>query len=93
MLKWITGWFLGKKVANSETRHRPAWFPSSDLDIRPFGGELALMCIPPYKPPYRRHRRLKLWACTPGILGNRRCVSAVVELDLDERTLDVDLYR
>jgi len=93
MLKRITDWFLGAKVANSETRHRPTWFPGSDLDVRVFGDRLALLCIPPYKPPYRRHRRLKAWACTPGILGGIRCVRVIMELDLDKRSLNVDLYR
>lgn len=84
----ITDWILGSKWANSETRHRPAWFPSSDLDVRLFDERLALLCIPPYKPPYRRHRRLKAWICT-----SRISLHAIVELDLDERTLDVELYR
>lgn len=88
MLNRITDWFLGKKVANSETRHRPSWFPSRDLDIRPFDERLAVLSIPPYKPPYRRHHRLKAWICT-----NPISLHAIVELDLDEGTLDVDLYR
>ena len=88
MLQRITDWILGERVANSETRHRPGWFPSSDLDLRILDERLALLCIPPYKPPYRRHRRLKAWICTDHF---HRVL--MVELDLDNRTLDVDLHR
>jgi len=93
MLARITDWILGEKVANSETRHRPGWFPRKRFDHRILGERLAVLSIPPHKPPYRRHQRLKLWACTPGILGKPRCANAIVELDLDEREVNVDLYR
>lgn len=92
MLARITDWILGERVANSETRHRPGWFPSRDLDFRLFDERLAVLSIPPYKPPYRRHHRLKAWICTPPGM-KARCISVMVELDLDERTLDVDVYR
>ena len=88
MLSRITDWILGERVANSETRHRPGWFPSSDLDVRLFGERLAVLSIPPYKPPYRRHHRLKAWIST-----SRFHRAAIVELDLDERDLDVEIYR
>jgi hypothetical protein len=88
MLGRITDWILGERVANSETRHRPGWFPSHDFDIRPFGERLALFTLPPYKPPYRRHCRVKFWIST-----SRFHRAGFVELDLDERTLDVDVYK
>lgn len=88
VLQRITDWILGEKVANSETRHRPGWFPSSDTDIRLFGERLAFLVIPPYKPPYRRHRRVKGWICTDWLH-----LVVMLELDLDNRTLDLDVYR
>lgn len=88
MLSRITDWILGRKVANSETRHQPPWFPSTDFGFRILGERLALFRLPPYKPPYRRHFRLKFWIST-----SRFHRAGFVEVDLDERTLDVDLYR
>ena len=88
MLSRITDWILGERVANSETRHQPAWFPSTDFGFRILGERLALFRLPPYKPPYRRHFRLKFWIST-----SRFHRAGFVELDLDERTLDLDLYR
>lgn len=88
MLGRITDWILGERVANSETRHRPGWFPSKRFDFRILGERLAVMSLPPYKPPYRRHQRVKGWIITPWV-----SLHAIVELDLDERTLDLDVYR
>lgn len=81
---------IGDKRANSETRHRPKWWPR-DFDKRGFDERVAVMDIPPYKPPYRRHIRVKAWVCA----GSNYILSAhvIAELDLDERSLEVDFYR
>jgi len=81
---------LGDKRGTSETRHRPRWWPR-DFDCRWLGERLAVMDQPPYKPPYRRHIRIKAWVCA----GPEYILSAhlIAELDLDERTLDVEVYR
>jgi hypothetical protein len=88
MMGRITDCILGEKVANSETRHQPMWFPSPEFGFRILGDRLALFRLAPYKPPYRRHFRLKFWISTS--VYHR---AGFIELDLDERTLDVDLYR
>ena len=88
MIGKITDWILGERVANSETRHQPGWFPSTDFGFRILGDRLALFRLPPYKPPYRRHFRLKFWISTSRIHR-----AGFLELDLDERTLDLDVYR
>lgn len=80
-------WLLGEKIANSETRHRPAWFPPSDTDIRLLGERLAFLVIPPYKPPYMRHRRVKMWVDV-GLLHR----VAIVDVDLDERSIDLEVF-
>jgi hypothetical protein len=81
---------LGDKRANSETRHRPRWWPR-DFDRRWLGDRLAVMDIPPYKPPYRRHIRIKAWVCAgPGYIIH---LVVIAELDLDRGTLDVEVYR
>jgi len=86
----VVGAILGDKRANSETRHRPRWWPR-DFDCRWLNERLAVMDIPPHKPPYRRHIRIKAWVCA----GPRHILLAhlIVELDLDERTLDMEVYR
>lgn len=83
----ILGTLLGPKVANSETRHKPPWWPSSDLDVRLFDERLAVLTIPPHKPPYRRHVCLKMWLDTEPLHR-----VAILELDWDERTIDLNIY-
>lgn len=84
----LTDWALGEKIGASETRHAPAWFPSTDFDWRALNERVALMRLPPYKPPYCRHCCMKAWVD----MGPLHRVS-IVEWDLDERTVDVDIYR
>lgn len=82
---------FGSRDNSAEIRHRPSWFPSHSFDKRWIGERFAVMTIAPYKPPYRRHVKLKAWVCAgPGYIFR---VNAIIELDLDERSLDVDLYR
>jgi|GEM_PF-3320285 len=45
------------------------------------------MDIAPYKPPYRRHIKAKAWVCTSVFTRH-----AILEADLDERTLEVNIY-
>lgn len=85
--KSIVGAIIGVEKHGSETRHRPGWMPR-DVDVRLLGDRLAFLTIPPYKPPYRRHVRFKCWAMLPGLSA-----SAIVEIDLDERELDIDIRR
>lgn len=82
--------FIGDKRANSKTRHRPKWWPRN-FDKRWLGERVAIMDIPPYKPPYRRHIRVKGWICAGPDYIFHRCI--IAELDLDERTLEVDIYK
>jgi len=88
-IKTLADTILGKRVANSETRHRPRWLPKY-FDKRWWGERFAVMDIPPYKPPYRRYAKYKAWVC----MGPNYCLSknVIVEIDLDEREFNVDLY-
>jgi hypothetical protein len=90
MIRRVIDAVLGDKRANSETRHRPRWWPTH-FDRRWLGERVAVMDIPPYKPPFRRYIRIKAWVCT----GPQYILSAhvIAELDLDERRLEVDIYR
>lgn len=81
---------LGDKRHNSTTRHRPKWCPKH-FDKRWLGERIAVMDIPPYKPPYRRHTRLKAWVCAgPNYILH---LTVIAEIDLDERTIDIDVSR
>lgn len=90
MLSEIADKLFGKRVGDSTERHRPKW-PPNHFDHRWLGERLAVMDLPPYKPPYRRHGRYKAWVCMGPNYAIR--LNAIVEIDLDERTLDVDIYR
>lgn len=90
MVERLLGAIIGDKRHNSETRHRPRWWPR-DFDKRWWGERLAIMDIPPYKPPYRRHARFKAWVCAgPNYIVH---LSMILEIDLDERTIDLEVYR
>lgn len=81
---------IGDKRANSETRHRPKWWPRH-FDKRWLGERVTIMDIPPYKPPHRRHIRVKGWICAgPNYILH---LTVLAELDLDERSLEVDVNR
>lgn len=90
MIQTLKDNIFGEKVANSETRHKPPWLPGR-FDKRWFGERLAVMSIPPYKPPYRRHGKYKAWVC----MGPRYILSvnAIIEVDIDNRGLDIDIYK
>lgn len=91
MMERVLSPILGEKVANSETRHRPRWMPRN-FNKRWFNGRVAIMDIPPYKPPYRRHIRMKGWidAGPDGIA--RVCLTVIGELDLDKRTVKLKVH-
>lgn len=78
---------IGDKRASSETRHRPKWWPKH-FDKRWLDERVAVMDLPPYKPPYRRYIKLKAWVST-----DRFHRVAIAEVDLDERSFEVDVYR
>lgn len=86
----LTDVLLGDK-RNTETRHRPTWWPGSDFDHRWLNERFAIFTIAPYSPPFRRHIRFKAWVC----MGPNNCIhrSAIVDVDLDERELEVDVYK
>jgi hypothetical protein len=90
ILDWVLPPIIGDKRATSETRHRPEWWPKH-FDKRWFGERVAVMDIPPYKPPYRRHIRVKAWVCA-GPNYVLHC-TIIAELDLDERSLEVNINR
>ena len=81
---------LGRKLDGEGTRHRPKWWPKH-FDKRWLGERVAVMDLPPYKPPHRRYMRVKAWVCMgPDYIVHR---TVIAELDLDERTFDVEVSR
>jgi len=83
-------YLLGEKVGNSDTRHRPSWLPRR-FDKRWLDERLAVMTLPPYKPPYQRHIRIKAWVCAgPNYILH---ANVIAEVDIDDRQVSVEVYR
>jgi len=87
MIHKVIDYVFGEKVANSKTRHRPSWLPKH-FDKRWFNGKLAVMDLPPYKPPYRRYINLKAWIDTDVY---HRVV--MIEVDFDKRDVSIETYK
>ena len=81
---------LGEKITNTNSRNRPMWL-HKHFDKRWWGERFAVMDLPPYKPAYRRYSKYKAWVC----LGPNNVIhaTAIVEVDLDERELNVEINR
>lgn len=90
LLSKLKDYVLGEKVGGSGTRHRPTWLPKR-FDKRWLGERIAVMTLPPYKPPYRRHICIKAWVCAgPDYILH---ANLIAEIDIDERSLGVEVYR
>jgi hypothetical protein len=88
MLAKIKNAIFGEKMRDIDTRKRPVWFPDHEMDTRILGERFALLTLTPYKPPHRRYVRLKAWVDTS--ILHRACI---IEIDLDERKLNINGYK
>ena len=85
-LKTLADKILGKRIENTGNRYRPMWL-HKHFDKRWLGERFAVMDLPPYKPAYRRYAKYKAWVNVGPISEH-----LIVEVDLDERELNVEHY-